>query len=236
MGSGGSNNTPYIEEMVALNPDVIIGLTDENTLKTVAEKTGIPTVGIYPENVFDESFYSALLLVGKVLGNEEHCEKVVEYVKGCQKDLDARTRDIPDDRKPSVYTGGVSFRGGHGIDGTSANYAPFNAVHAKNVADETGEKETFLVDLEKLAVWDPDIIFLNPTNMGLVNEQYAKNPSFFDNLTAVKNGRLYAQLSYKYNSTNMEIAIADAYYAGKVIFPEAFSDIDPVKKADEISR
>jgi iron complex transport system substrate-binding protein len=32
----------------------------------------------------------------------------------------------------------------------------------------------------------------------------------------------------------MEIAIADAYYAGKIIYPQQFSDIDPVEKADEI--
>nr|WP_054935512.1 MULTISPECIES: hypothetical protein [Moorella] len=28
--------------------------------------------------------------------------------------------------------------------------------------------------------------------------------------------------------------VADAYYAGKVIFPEKFNDIDPARKADEI--
>ena len=32
----------------------------------------------------------------------------------------------------------------------------------------------------------------------------------------------------------MEIAIANAYYAGKVIYPERFADVDPIRKADEI--
>ena len=32
----------------------------------------------------------------------------------------------------------------------------------------------------------------------------------------------------------MEIAIADAYYAGKIIYPKRFEDIDPEKKSDEI--
>jgi iron complex transport system substrate-binding protein len=32
----------------------------------------------------------------------------------------------------------------------------------------------------------------------------------------------------------MEIAIADAYYAGKIIYPDQFSDLDPIEKADEI--
>ncbi|NLZ38585.1 MAG: iron ABC transporter substrate-binding protein [Firmicutes bacterium] len=234
VGSGGSNDVPYIEELVTLAPDVIFGLTDEATIKNVAEKTGIPTIGIYPEGMFDESFYAALELIGEVMGTEERCAEVIDYLKECQADLDRRTKDIPDGVKPTVYTGAVSFRGPHGFEGTYANYPPFTAIHAKNVVDETGEKGAFIVDLEKVTIWDPDIIFLNPVNMYLVNEHYAKNKAFYENLKAVKNGQVYSQISYNYNWTNMEIAIADAYYAGKVIYPERFADIDPIKKADEI--
>lgn len=234
VGSGGSNDTCYIEKLVTLAPDVIFGLTDEETLKTVAEKTGIPTIGIYPTGMFDESFYSALRLIGEVLGTEEHCAEVIGYIKGCQADLDQRTEGIPDAEKPTVYTGAVSFRGAHGIEGTYGKYPPFTAIHAKNVVDETGKIGALLIDREKIMVWDPDIIFLNPTNMYLVNEDYAKNRTFYEGLTAVQNGRLYSQISYNYNWTNMEIAIADAYYAGKVIYPERFSDVDPIEKADEI--
>lgn len=234
VGSGGSNDTCYIEELVTLAPDVIFGFTDETTIKNVAAKTGIPTIGIYPDGMFDESFYSALELIGQVAGTEEHCSKVIDYIKDCQEDLDKRTKDIPDEDKPTVYTGAVSFRGAHGFEGTYAYYPPFTAIHAKNVVDETGKTGALLIDLEKVTVWDPDIIFLNPANMSLVNEAYAKNKAFYDSLKAVKSGNVYSQISYNYNWTNMEIAIADAYYAGKIIYPEQFSDIDPVKKADEI--
>lgn len=234
VGSGGANDTPYIEELVTLAPDVIIGLTDENTIKNVADKTGIPTIGIYPEGMFDDSFYFALELIGQVMGNEEHCSKVIDFIKECQADLDRRTRDIPDEEKPTVYTGAVSFRGAHGFEGTHANYPPFTAIHAKNVADETGQSGGFIVDLEKVTVWDPDIIFLNPTNMHLVEEHYKKNKAFYHGLKAVQTGEIYTQISYNYNWTNMEIAIADAYYAGKVIYPDRFADIDPIEKADEI--
>lgn len=234
VGSGGANDSPYIEELVTLAPDVIFGLTDENTIKNVAEKTGIPTIGIYPDGVFDESFYSALELIGQVMDTEERTSQVIDYIKGCQSDLDNRTKDIPDEEKPTVYTGAVSFRGGHGFEGTSANYTPFTSIHAKNVVDETGETSAFIVDIEKVTVWNPDIIFLNPTNMNLVNEDYAKNKAFYQSLKAVQEGKVYTQISYNYNWTNMEIAIADAYYAGKVIYPERFSNLDPIKKADEI--
>lgn len=235
VGSGGSNDTCYTEALVTLKPDVIIGMTgDKDTLEDVQNKTGIPTVGIDAESMFDETFYSSLELIGRIAGTEDHCKKVVDYIKECQKDLDDRTKDIPDDEKPSVYSGAVSFRGAHGVEGTYGDYPPFTAVHAKNVVDETGKSGAMLIDLEKIAVWDPDIIFLNPTNMDLVHQEYGKNKAFYDGLKAVKNGDLYAQISYNYNWTNMEIAIADAYYAGKIIYPDQFSDIDPVKKADEI--
>lgn len=234
VGSGGSGDTPYIEELVMLAPDVIFGLADEQTIKNVAEKTGIPVIGIYPEGMFDETFYSALELIGQVMGKQAHTSELIEYMEGCRIDLDNRTKDIPDAEKPSVYTGAVSFRGAHGFEGTYAGYPPFVAINAKNVADETGQSGAFIIDLEKVTVWDPDIIFLNPVNMYLVNEHYGKNKAFYQGLKAVQNGKVYTQISYNYNWTNMEIAIADAYYAGKVIYPDRFADINPQEKADEI--
>jgi iron complex transport system substrate-binding protein len=235
IGSGGSNDTAFIEELVMLAPDLIIGMCDsQTTVENVAEKTGIPVIGISLDNMFDESFYRSLEIIGQATGRGQHCAKVIEYVKSCQADLDARTRGIPDAEKPSVYAGAVSFRGAHGFEGTYGGYPPFTAIHARNVVDETGQKGTMLIDLEKVTVWDPDIIFLNPSNMNLVNDDYAKNPVFYDNLKAVKNGNIYTQISYNYNWSNLEIAIADTYYAGKIMFPHAFTDIDPIAKADEI--
>ncbi|NMA92661.1 MAG: ABC transporter substrate-binding protein [Firmicutes bacterium] len=236
VSNGGPNETPFIEELIRVAPDVIFAQTDESTAQNVADKTGIPTVGIYPEGMFDETFYSALELIGEIMGVEEHCSRVIDYIKECQADLDARTKDIPDEGKPTVYTGAVSFSGAHGIDGTHALYPPFTAIHAKNVVDEISNPKSvaFLVDMEKITMWDPDIIFLNPANMHLVNEDYAKNSAFYDNLKAVRNGELYSQIPYTCNWTNMELAIADAYYAGKVIYPEQFADVDIIKKADEI--
>ena len=37
-----------------------------------------------------------------------------------------------------------------------------------------------------------------------------------------------------YYSTNIDTVIANAYYIGKVLYPDEFRDIDPAEKADEI--
>lgn len=235
VGKGGSNDTAYIEKIAELSPDLIFAFTNNiDAVNDVQNKTHIPTVALYKTSMFSDDFFETLLLIGSIMGTEAECKKTVDTIKNWQRDLNDRTKDIPDAAKPSVYAGAVSFRGGHGIEGTCGAYPPFTAVNAKNVVDSTGKTGEMLIDREKITEWDPDIIFLNPSNMNLVNEDYKKNKNFYENLSAVKNGRIYSQVSYNYNWTNVEIAIADAYYAGCIIYPERFADIDFNEKAEEI--
>jgi iron complex transport system substrate-binding protein len=234
VGAGGASDTTYTEELVTLAPDVIFCLKDQDTAEDVQSKTGIPVVAIYPDGVFSDSVYESIEIIGEVMGTQDHCAMVVQFMKDCQTDLENRTKDIPDSSKPTVYAGAVSFKGGHGFEGTYGQYPPFMAINAINVVDETGQVGGIIIDKEKVVAWDPDIIFLNPANMSMVNDDYKVNPDFYDNLTAVKEGKVYSQISYNYNWTNIEIAIADTYYAGTIIYPDAFEDVDPVAKADEI--
>jgi len=53
-------------------------------------------------------------------------------------------------------------------------------------------------------------------------------------LSAVKNGRVYGVLPYNFYNINYETVFADAYFIGKILYPDRFADIDPAEKADEI--
>lgn len=235
VSSGGSGDTFYTEELVVLDPDVIIILTSEAAKADELQmQLETPVLAVNAKSFLDKQFQDSLLLIGDVAGTEGHAITVCSAIQGWVDDLNARTADIPDAEKPTVYNGAMGFRGPHGFEGTSANYPPFIAVNARNVADETGEKGAFLVDLEQVTLWDPDIIFLNPSSMYLVNEDYATNAAFYDNLRAVQAGRVYSQVSFNYFYTNMELAIVDAYYAGMIIYPERFSDLEFNAKAEEI--
>ena len=83
----------------------------------------------------------------------------------------------------------------------------------------------FLYVLEELRSYAPDVIFLDPGNMDLVNDEYRTNPGYFDALRAVQEGNLYTMPSFNNCGTNVTYALMDAYYAGIVLFPEAFADV-----------
>ena len=50
----------------------------------------------------------------------------------------------------------------------------------------------------------------------------------------MQEGKVYSQISFRSSASNLETALADAYYAACVMYPQQFRDIDPVVKAQEI--
>ena len=49
-----------------------------------------------------------------------------------------------------------------------------------------------------------------------------------------KRQNLYSCIAFNNYSTNVGYALADAYYAGIVMFPEQFADVDIADKTNEI--
>ncbi|NMB35074.1 MAG: iron ABC transporter substrate-binding protein [Firmicutes bacterium] len=237
IGQGGPQTQPDAEKLVSLGPDVIFScLTDQAQSDELQAKTGIPVVVLDygTASTFSKEVYDSLHLVGKVIGEEKRAQEVVDYLESCKKDLNDRTVDIPEEDKPSVYVGGLGMQGVHGIESTAGEFPPFEAINAKNVVDETGKSGSMMIDKEKIVSWDPDILFMDSSGYELFKDDYQKNPAYYRSLSAVKNGQVYSMIPYNWYWTNIEIAVADAYYAGKVIYPEQFKDIDPIEKADEL--
>lgn len=236
IGTGGSSGfTAYEEELVKLNPDVIICSYPVEDAENLQEKTGVPVVVIHSGTLFEEDYNESLRIIGEVCHKEERCEEVISYINNTIEDLNNRTIDFPEEEKPTVYVGALSYKGRHGIEGTYLNFPPLTAIHAKDIVsgDETAIKAVN-VEKEMILMEDPDILFLDPVSLQLVNEDFAANPAYYEALSAYNNQEIYTIIGYNYYHTNVEIAIADAYYAGTVLYPEAFSDIDPEEKANEI--
>ena len=254
-GGGSGENNAYAEEIIMLQSDVIIAGFDEDACDELQRQTGIPVVSIrYRAHGFiDEGFYRSLRIFADVVGAEERCEEILSYIDGCKADLARRTDGIPDSGKLLAYTGAVTYNGRHGFAFTYVNFPPFVAIGALNAADElaaaqTGDAEAaalasgtayigddgFEIDPEKIIEWDPDIIFLDPGNMDIVNSEYAANPAYFESIRAIEEGNVYSMPSTNSAGPNITYLLMNAYYAGTVLFPDSFSDIDFRGKSSEI--
>ena len=232
----GTNGQPYVEEIMNVAPQVIVmsqyASVDADDLQN---KTGTPVV-VVPgsDTTLDDGAYETIRIMGQLYSMESRANELTDYLKGIQKDLDDSTKNIPDSDKPSVYVGGVSFKGHHGFEGTEADYGLFALIHANNLADTTGQNGAFSIDLEQVLQWDPDVIFVDFNGMNLIKDDYAKNPDYYNSLTAVKEGKVYSQIPFRSSASNLETALADAYYAACTMYPDQFKDVDPIDKAGEI--
>lgn len=232
----GNNGEHYPEEIISADPDVIVmSAYDDSDADSLQEKTGIPVV-VVPgsDSMMDEGAYETFRIMGELYGKEDRAQELLDYMDSIKEDLETRTADVAEEDKLTAYVAGVSYKGAHGFEGTEAGYGPFAAINAKNLADETGQTGPFDIDPEQVLAWDPDVIFVDFNGLDLVNEDYASNPEYYEQLTAVQEGRVYSQISFRSSASNLDTALADTYYAASVLYPEQFADVDPEEKAAEI--
>ncbi len=236
VGEGGSGGyTPYEEEIINAAPDVIIAGYSKEDADSLQQKTGIPVVAINSGTLFGDDYDDALEVIGEVMDVEDRAEAIIDYIDEVQDEMKEKTKDVPDADKPKVYTGAVSFKGGHGIEGTYSNFPIFTVMNANDVCKGLSDKVNGMtIDKEKVLEWNPDVIFLDPNNKSFVKEDMNANPDYYKQLKAFNDNSVYTCIGYNWYHTNIEIALADTYYVASILYPEQFKDVDPVEKAKEI--
>jgi iron complex transport system substrate-binding protein len=237
------------------NPELIVGLDPQPQviLKTYAtsghdpiqlqEKTGIPVVVVNYGNLTHgrADLNAALRIMAEVVGKAGRAEEVIAYFDAAEADLRRRAALVSEAARPSCYVGGLAMRGGHGFRSTEPAYAPFAFLGARNVAASlaTGAELSHAdVSKEQIIVWDPEIVFLDVATTRLSGqasglEELRTDPAYAG-LSAANKGRVYGVLPYNSYTQNFDSILANAYFIGKTLYPEAFADVEPVAKADEI--
>jgi iron complex transport system substrate-binding protein len=207
-------------------------------------KTGIPVITL---NYGDlgrnrEQLYSALRTMGLVVDRVDRAKEVISFFEKTIDELANLTADIPEKDRPSVFIGGVAHKGPHGYQSTEPLYPPFSFVGAKNVASGHlhGDKELAHSDIakESIVMWDPDILFLDLSTLQLGEKAGGlwelNTDKSYQLLTAIQDGHLYGLLPYNWYTTNYGSILANAYFIGKILYPDRFASFDPQAKADEI--
>ena len=206
------------------------------------KKTGIPVVVLGYANlaVKREVIYKSLGIIGQVLDREKRARELITFFDGQIAELNLRTASIKD--KKTCFVGGIAHKGPHGFQSTEPSYPPFEFVNAANIAKASEVKVKNLshssFSKEKLLEENPDVLFLDLSTLqmgeGHGGLYELKTDPVFQALDAVATGQVYGVLPYNWYTQNFGSILADAWYVGKVLYPDQFADVDPAGKADEI--
>jgi iron complex transport system substrate-binding protein len=238
------------------NPELILALPKQPQVifKTYAtmghdpvelqQKTGIPTVILEYGNLSThrDQFSKSLRIMGRVVDKGERAESVIKFFEATINDLKSRTESVRDAEKPTCFVGGIAYKGPHGFRSTEPGYPPFMFVNAANMAYDKSllgaASRQVTVAKEKLLQWDPEVLFLDLSSLQLEGEASGlweiQNDPVLKALRAVQKRRVYGVLPYNWYTKNYGSILANAYYIGKILYPDRFKDVEPAAKTDEI--
>lgn len=228
------------ELIMAAQPDLIfMSTTTVGDADNLQKRTGIPVITLEYGDIGKkrEVFYQSLRLIGDVLHTRPHTDSLIGFIDNQIAELQQRTKN--QHAYPRVYVGGISYKGQKGLTSTDPYYAAFQFLGVDNVASSIDS--TFVspitgtfIDWEQLADWNPEVIFLDISGLPLIEEEFKSRKKANQLLTAYKNKQIYTLWPYNDSHSNFEVMLINAWYAGKVLFPNQFHDIIIREKADEI--
>lgn len=229
------------ELIMAVRPDVIfMSCTTVGDADELQKRTGIPVFTIEYGDIGRNrrTFYRSLRQIAEVIHTERATDSLIGYIDAQIDDL--RERMMKGAPAKKVYVGGISYKGQKGISSTDPYYAAFGFLGVDNVASQIDSAYVSpitgtYIDWEQLMDWNPDVIFVDAGGWPLVKEDFRTRQGLNRLLKAFRNKQVYIVWPYNAHHTNFEVMLANAWYAGKVLFPERFGDIDMEDKTNEIT-
>ena len=229
------------EKILACNPDIVISeFEDVEKEDALQEQLGVPVITLKagPKGVFDDAFSGSMELLGKVFGQEEKAAALVKFVQDEAAEITARTADIPEDSKPSVYVCGLGNWGTTNHLMTAENYVSFQIANVKNVLTSTGTQGIQPIEEEKFVELGDsmDIMIMDAAAVKNIAPLYQEDPTMFDTCKAWQDGEVYLEMAYNAYYTNFEIALINTWFIAKTVYPEQFKDIDLTAKTNEVTK
>ena len=220
----GKTKNPNNEQILSLNPDLILLKGNKEAADILQAKTGVPVVAIVSKNGYDFEIYN---LIGKLLGKEQNAKIVINELQSQKEKLEKILKDIHENEKKSAYivvqnSKGSLFRTLKKADSLAlANIE--NVASAASKVDEWGFAE---VSKEEFLNWKPDFIFLDePLSEKSISKQILLNDSTYKFSSAVRDNKIFVTHSFSCPKDYVFV-VAEAYYYARIAYPQILSEED----------
>ena len=224
-----------MEELLSLEPDVILYRSDNEKTGEMIRNSGVPAVAFQTFNGDNGNTVTAveswLKTLGEILDKEEQTQKITDESYKMMGLVQSRMWDIPEeDKVKMIYLSSTSKEqirvSGKGLFGR------FWAEIAEGI-DVSGDdiKGAKNISMEQLYTYNPEVIFM--VFSSLTPEDIYNDPSYAE-IEAVKNHRVYAVPSgvFTWYGPSTDIPLSFLWHA-IMLYPEFFEDIDLIEVTKE---
>ena len=240
-GVGGPNaQAAEAEKILACQPDIIISeYEDVEKADALQQQVGVPVITLRAgvDGVFAEAFPGSLRLLGHLFGREDRAEELISFIEAETAEITSRTAGVAEADKPAVYICGLGNWGTTNHLMTSQSYAAFRVANIRNVVTDLGTDGVQAIEAEKFAALGDsmDVMILDAAAVKNIAPLYQEDPTLFDTCAAWQNGEVYLEMAYNAYYTNYEIALLNAWFAAKAVYPDLFADVDMTDKTNEVT-
>lgn len=188
----GADFVPNMEEIIAIDPDVVIQWADQGDAATFIdpiEAAGYPVIGL--EYGTQADLETWITMFSTLLGQEDRGEQMLETMHGTIDELAAFSAKQA--TKPSVLFLRAAGDGGYNAGMSSSEaYMPtwMTASGATNVGADVEYSTKNATSVEQLLEWDPEILFISSMTKLTPADVYA-DPALAE-LQAVQDKKVYA--------------------------------------------
>lgn len=225
------NGVINIEELMKLEPDVVLYPSANEEERMIYEKAGIPAVG-FAVNLSGfntiETYADWIELLGQVFGDTGRAQKIIK--EGCKvhAEISEQTKLLLDEEKPNVL---ILMN----YDDTNLTVAGSNffseywipTAGGKNAASEV--KAQAKVNMEQIYKWNPDIILISNFSPRMPEDLLNNKIDGTDwsVVKAVQNGKVYKFPlgMYRWFPPSSDSPLSLMWLA-KTIQPELFKNLD----------
>jgi len=213
------------EQILSLNPTVIVSMTKDPNLAKTQDELSIPVLAISKNTLND--YEASFRVMGKLLGNEKEGNELADYWRSVIERVTNETSQIPKKERVKVYY--VSHDGPLSTVGPATVMASIIdlASGINVVKDIQGQptSEHITVSMEQVLVWNPDVIITD--NAGDRDEILSS--SEWQEINAVKNHRVYAVRRHEHLDGIR--SIMGLVWTANTLYPEkvTFNFIDETK-------